>query len=291
MTALRKKLGQQPITLENVVLLAPLRVEPNSPCVVHAELRKTVANYQFSITSHDIVYVSGQCRPASSRQPRIKLKEISARCPIERREARNVRQRGHFEFGPRWQSLSRIAFGKDEALATVELPSRFRDEIRDFSLHPALMDVAVGAAMFLIPGYDRPGDLLLPFAYKRLTLYGKLPARFYSHVRTHRDTGSDLIVFDVTLADENGDVLAEIEEFTVKRLRSVADLSQLETASVPWTVPSTDDSAATGIPTKEGLEAFQLHPEKSSRGHGPGLANESLARGADAGRRKRWPIR
>ena len=259
-TALWKKIGRQPITLEDVVFLAPLRVAPNSPSVVRAELRKAGAGYQFSVMSHDVVFVSGLCRPSPGRPPRMKLKEILARCSLEKRDApRNVRQRGHFDFGPRWQSLRQIAFGKDECLGTVELPAEFRTETRDFSLHPALMDIAVWVAMYLIPGYDKAGDLLLPFAYKRLAVYGILPPRVYSHARMHPNTGSDLVVFDVTIAGENGEVIAEIEEFTVKRLRSVTDLSHLETDSAPRAVPPADDSSEplAGIPTREGLEAFQ----------------------------------
>ena len=258
-TALWKKLGRQPVTLENIVFLAPLRVAPNSPVDVQAELRKTGKGYQFSVASRDIDYVTGQCRLTAGRAPKIKLKEIIARCPGERKEPRNVRQRGHFDFGPRWQSLRQISFGKDECLGLVELPAEYRDETRDYSLHPALMDIATGVAMYLIPGYDKAGDLLLPFAYKRMTVYSSLPARVYSHTRMRHDTSSDLIVFDVTLAGENGDVVAEIEEFTVKRIRSVADLSHLGADTLPWSDLAGDHApdSLTGIPTREGIEAFQ----------------------------------
>ncbi len=258
-TALWKKIGRQTITLENVVFLAPLRVPTDAPIVVHAELRKVGPAYQFSVTSQDVVYVTGQCRPTPGRAPQIKIKEILGRCPNEKRAApKNIRQRGHFDFGPHWQSLRQIAFGKNECLAAVELPSEYRAETRDYSLHPALMDIAMGVAMYLIPGYDKPGDLLLPFAYRKLVVYGILPSRVYSHVQLRSDAGSDLVVFDVTLAAENGEVIAEIEEFTVKRLRSVADLSLLNADSVAAS-PSTDapDEPLTGIPTREGLDAFQ----------------------------------
>jgi acyl transferase domain-containing protein/thioesterase domain-containing protein len=259
-TALWKKLGKQPVTLENVVFLAPLRVAPNSPVAVHAELRKAGPGYQFSVTSQDVVYVTGQCRPAPGRAPQINLKQILDRCPLEKKDGpNNVRQRGHFDFGPRWQSLRQVAFGNNECLGTVELPAEYRTETQSYSLHPALMDIATGVAMYLIPGYDKPGDLLLPFAYQRLNVYAALPPRVYSHARMHPDAGSDLVIFDLTIAGENGDVIAEIEGFTVKRLRSVADLSHLNADSTLSSAPSADDDAEplAGIPTREGLEAFQ----------------------------------
>jgi acyl transferase domain-containing protein/thioesterase domain-containing protein/acyl carrier protein len=259
LSALWKKIGKQPVTLEDVVFLAPLKVSPNEPCDVQAELRKVGAGYQFSVKSGDIVFVTGQGQPSPGKAPRIKLKEIAARCPGRREAPKNVRQLGHFDFGPRWQSLREVAFGRDECLGTAELPAEFRAESRDFALHPALMDIATGVAMYLVPGYDKPGDILLPFIYKKLTVYAPLPPRLYSHARLRHDNGSDLVVFDLTLADENGDVIAEVEEFTVKRLRSVAELTRMEPTSVASGAEAANDTsgALTGIPTREGLEAFQ----------------------------------
>ena len=259
LTALWKKIGKQPVSLENVVFLAPLRVKPNTPAILHAELAKVGSGYQFSITSDDVFYVSGQCGAAVGQTPRINLKEIQARCQIETRDSpKNVRQRGHFDFGPHWQSLRQVAFGTKECLGLVELPAEFRGETQNFLLHPALMDVATGLAMYLIPGYEQAGDLLLPFAYKRLTVYGSLPSRVYSHVRMRHDSGSDLVTFDITLAGENGDVLAEVQEFTIKRLRSVTDLSPLEAGAAPFAATKSAEAyRPLGIPTREGLEAFQ----------------------------------
>jgi len=255
-TALWKKIGKQPVSLENIVFLAPLRVAPNSPCPIRAELRKSGAAWQFSVVSDDIVYVSGQCRPSPARPARINLKEIRARCPVEKKEPKNIRQRGHFDFGPRWDSLRRIAFGQNECLGTLELPAQYRAETEKFSLHPALMDIATGVAMYLIPGYDKAGDLLLPFAYQRLTVYGPLPPRVYSHTRMRHDAGSDLILFDITLAAENGEIIAEIGEFTVKRLRSVADLANLGAQPLSAPPPEESTKLPAGIPTREGIEAF-----------------------------------
>ena len=87
-----------------------------------------------------------------------------------------------------------------------------------------------------------------------MVVYSTLPPRVYSHARMRHGAGSDLIVFDVTLADEKGEVVAEIEEFTVKRLRSVADLAQLEIVPA---APVASSGTLSGISTREGLEAFR----------------------------------
>ncbi len=258
-TALWKKIGHQPVTLEDIVFQAPLKVAPQRSCIIHAELRKAGAAYRFTVSSDDVVYFSGLCRPAASRPSRMNLKEIAGRCPIEKRDSlENIRQRGHFDFGPRWNSVRRVAFGKDQCLALVELAAEFRAETQDFALHPALLDVATGVALYLIPDYDKAGAMLLPFAYQRLTVYQTLPARLYSHARMHPDTGSDLLIFDLTLTAENGEVIAEIEGFTVKRLRNFAELARMESDfSALTTHAESHGEILAGIPTKEGIEALR----------------------------------
>lgn len=225
-TAIWKKNGKQPIVLHDIVFLAPMKVAPGTPIDFRAELRQHSSGYQFSVSSHGEVFVSGQCESLSALAPRIDCEKIADRCqamkiitPV------NLRQNGHFDFGPRWGSMRQILLGESECLATLELPPKFAGETDRFSLHPALMDMATGSAMFLIPGYDKPGDLLLPFAYKRMTVYDSLPRRLVSHARIRENRGTDLAVFDLTLATETGEVLVEIEEFTVKRLRDASQIS------------------------------------------------------------------
>jgi acyl transferase domain-containing protein/thioesterase domain-containing protein/acyl carrier protein len=257
-TALWMKLGRQTLTLEDVTFVTPLRVAPHRPVTVHAELQKTDSGYHFSITSGDVLYATGHGRTTPSRASRINLREIAARCPYEKKDGpKNVRQRGHFDFGPHWQGLRQIAFGKDECLGTVEIPAEFRGETSDYALHPALMDVATGVATYLVPGYDKAGDILLPLSYQELTLYSALPARVFSHTRLRHDNGSDLIRFDVTLANESGEVIAEIEGFTVKRSRSVLNLTGDEGGSAPSVRADDASRPLKSIPTREGLEALQ----------------------------------
>ena len=58
--ALWQKIGRQPVALENVVFLAPLRVAPNTPVLIHAILQKDEDEFQFSVTSQDVTYATGR---------------------------------------------------------------------------------------------------------------------------------------------------------------------------------------------------------------------------------------
>jgi len=129
--------------------------------------------------------------------------------------------------------LRRLHIGNGEALAEVTLEEQFLADLSSYLIHPALLDVATGAAFYLTEDYEHSNDLFLPIAYKRMRLYHSLPARFFSHIRARLPNGSrkEVETFDITLFDADGKVLAEIERFSARRM-----------ANLP-TALSADDSA------------------------------------------------
>ena len=127
-------------------------------------------------------------------------------------------------FGPRWHSLKWVKLGNGAGLALLELPSEFAADIATHGLHPALLDLATSFLRL----FKAEGSYL-PLSYGALKIITSLPARFYSYARYREapDNGPTLS-FDVTLLDEKGSVLAEIEAFTAVR---VQDVSRLATAA------------------------------------------------------------
>jgi thioesterase domain-containing protein/acyl carrier protein len=94
-------------------------------------------------------------------------------------------------------------------------------------IHPALMDIATGYAMELIPGYDAAAGLWVPATYGRLRLYQALPAQVWSYATLSADAefGPGFASFDVTITDERGTIVAVVENFTVKQLDAGTDFS------------------------------------------------------------------
>ena len=130
-------------------------------------------------------------------------------------------QEDHIRFGARWRVLKSLALGQGEAVARLELPAAFAADLAAGALaHAALLDIATGYAMGLIPGYDRSAVLWAPMSYGRATLHAPLPARVVSHVRFRGDDGygDGYAAFDVTIADDAGRVVFEAERFVIKRL-------------------------------------------------------------------------
>ena len=168
-------------------------------------------------------------------------------------------QEDHIQFGPRWHCLRQVKFGKRDALGELELPDVFAGELQDFPLHPAVLDMATGCGLPLVDGYDPEEALYVPVQYESITSFRPLPQRLFSHVRCHNPDDREMPSFDVTLLDEEGRVVAEIESFTMRR--ATADV--LTGASSYETHPSIDGTAdglaldlSMGILPSEGVQVF-----------------------------------
>jgi len=151
--------------------------------------------------------------------------------------------------------------GTDEALLRLQLSDRFVSDLEVISLHPSLLDVATGGAQALIPGFDAARDFFLPFSYGRLCLFRPLPESIYSHVRYCRskNTNPEFAVFDITICDSSGSIVAEIESFTMRR---VGDPVRVENSSgtgaiSSGTEPEMIQALRNGILPAEGMRALQ----------------------------------
>ncbi|MCL6591114.1 MAG: SDR family NAD(P)-dependent oxidoreductase [Firmicutes bacterium] len=118
------------------------------------------------------------------------------------------------ETGPRWETLKKIHFDSQRALACFELKPEFISDLLEHKLHPALMDSAVNIGVS--SGSD---GLYLPFSYRSLKIHRPLSGKVYSYLRKNTKPGAnqETISVDITLWDEMGAIIAEIENYTVKK--------------------------------------------------------------------------
>lgn len=214
----------------------------------------------------------GRLLPLRGAAGVVDLAAIAPRMGPAVEDAKGIRspQEEHLAFGPRWRVLHRMALGKAEGLATLTLPlAAQKDLAQGWLMHPALLDLATGWAMGLIENY-RPDHLWVPVSYGRVRVWGPIPARVQSWVRNaaaNRGEGP-VAVFDVTLADDAGRVLAEIEGFTIRKLDGAlkpAPLAERDLAfdDLPGAAkPASPQeerllhNLSQGIAAREGAEAF-----------------------------------
>lgn len=224
------------LELRDLSFVTPLVVPDDGERTVLVRLAREDGDWRCEVTSRAsddgadaewTVHAQGKLRSTESPgdEP-IALETLRARCPRSDRSALDA-QRRELRFGPRWDVVRDLRFGSDEALAELELPAAWREDLAVHALHPALLDLATGFALRLLPGYGAPGVFFAPLGYARVRVHGPLPARIASHARlsARRPATEDLALFDLRIYDEAGKLLVEIDEFALRRFADSAALS------------------------------------------------------------------
>ena len=255
------------VELEDVFFLAPLSVARDETKEIRVRLRRDRANFRFSILTKDkewIEHASGQIARNTKRPPADQdVATIRSRCSSDRidfDDQHRTRQERFFDFGPRWRNLHTLCIGDREALAELQLGQEFSADLETWMVHPALLDLATGSALYLIDGYRESKALYLPLSYKRITLYRPLPSEFWSHIRCHQENTTDreVVTFNVTLLDGHGRVLIDIEEFTLRRMASTTDSpgATLRSQNAETFSEPTESTVNQGISTVDGMKAL-----------------------------------
>jgi acyl transferase domain-containing protein len=240
------------IEFEHLTFNAPLWVARGKSRSIELRLKRAGDGYTLSagISVPPTICATGSLRPLTAvALAAIDLAALLAAC--RERElsfgpgAQNSKQARHIDFGPRWRCLRRIHFGIGQAVSELELPAEYAPELAAYGLHPALLDAATGSALFTIPDYHLTGDLYVPVSYGRLRVYADLPRHCWCHIRWPQGNTveKEPARFDITIVDERGAVIAEIEEFTLRRLPG-AEVLAVEASSAAVTISSAQGDAA-----------------------------------------------
>ena len=218
-----------PMELRELQLLAPLHVADGESRDVRAALTSNGPGWDAVVSSrvgdewreHARATLVGPGGGAAHDV--LPIDRITHRCtgPAQTAEAGlRPHQERHLHFGPRWNGLRTLRLGAAEALAWCELPSRFASDFAVWHAHPALLDLAAHAGLPLVTGAAGTSDLFVPLTIGAIRFVRPMPARFYSHARLRGDAHalSEVVSFDVTIADEHGQVLVEVDELVLRRL-------------------------------------------------------------------------
>lgn len=264
-----------PIEFQDVFFLAPLTFDDSESREVRVQLKREQeagpenGGFRFSIFARAgewVEHSTGRIEPCLARPAsQIDGTAIATRCherEVVFDEQHRTRQERYLDFGPRWHSLKRLRIGKHEGLAELALDDRFSADSSVYRMHPALLDLATGCSLYLTDGYESSDDLYLPFSYKKLCVYRPLPIRLFSHIRARRENllHGEVETFDITLFDEQDQVLVEIEGFAMRRISDPAKATQENAPVRDAALPDGDQPIGSfdlsGIPPLDGARAL-----------------------------------
>jgi acyl carrier protein len=206
-----------PIELNDVLFMTPCVVEPGRSRRLHLVLEPDDTGYRFDFTSRHplpdgepkwIHHVSGRVVTEPGPAPAPSVPD-----PVGALGAPQV-HKGPMGLAGRSLCLAGMSSAEHAASAGIVLPDGFRSDLDTMSLHPALLDIAIGYVnMYASPVFR------MPLAWRKLRLNRSLPARLTSHLRSPdgTDATQDTVTYDAVLVAEDGQVAAVVEELTMKR--------------------------------------------------------------------------
>ncbi|MFC2145730.1 SDR family NAD(P)-dependent oxidoreductase [Acidobacteriota bacterium] len=271
--------GDGTIEISDVYFLNPLMAGEGEERETWLVLKKQSDQYEFLVQSrinpnentwqkHAVGKIT--CLEKDNRPAVHDLREIADKCNegetnISREN--NEVNRGLLIFGPRWANIKQIRYGENQGLASLNLPGEFVPELDAYQLHPALLDSATG---FLFGHIGK--SAYIPFSYKRLRMKGPFKSKMYSFNRLIGNGGAEeeALKFNVTIMDEQGNELVDIEEFTMLQVTEgvKVKIRERENTAVSFPLPESGEPGAAdkketqsdflkyGILPSEGIEVF-----------------------------------
>lgn len=145
-------------------------------------------------------------------------------------------------FSNRWNVKRKIYEGVNEWLAYLTLPEVYIDDLKEFNLHPAMLDVATAFCLSYISN-----DAFLPLAYKKIIILDSLKPKVYSYIKLNNNNDST-IALSIVITDEAGKNLIVIEDYTLKRVtKNSIDLFNTEILTKEKELPKNSINARDGI--------------------------------------------
>ncbi len=211
------------------------------------------------------------------------LNQLQQRC-VERREAaehyRLMHERG-LHYGPSFQAINQIWRREGEALAKLILPQPLKADLAAYRLHPVLLDAVfqlVAAAFPANQGQNQ--EKVLPVGLGSLQFYKTPESQLWCQaiLDAPSEAEPDYYQAHLSLRDEQGQPVAEIQGLRLKRIKSGMAAPRLEEMlyQLNWeTQPRPEADSATLSPSNPGT--WLIFDEQ--QGFGEGLAAMLAAKG------------
>ena len=163
------------------------------------------------------------------------------------------------EYGPHWKIVKEVFTNGIDYLARIELGTSMKEEIVQYCLHPSMFDVAANLSIGMI------GEgLYLPWIYKSICIKNTIPSNIVSYVVRKRELNKNIGVFDVTIADEKGNIVVEIKDYQIKKVVN-ASLGPLPASHKINTDTTHSEKTMIMAPVWEELKGGEIeHPQTSN---------------------------
>ena len=239
-----------PFTIEDLFFLNPLHVAEIGTTEVQVGLESKSSEWQCTIRSSQpdqtgagtlwVEHATATLKPLTSAPLNgPTLDEVKSRCALKTRKfnksSRELRQSQYLNFGPRWDCLQEVSYGRREIMGCLNLSETYEADLNEYHLHPALLDMATGLGLLLLEEINEDTQsFFVPLSYRRIDVLNTLPSVFNSYVSFSEKKQPNLEApcFDIQCFSDEGEVVLTIKDFTMRRVSSTAFAASTGDASL-----------------------------------------------------------
>jgi len=279
LAAAREVFGQGSYVLESLefrkALFLPDVSDPRLQTVLNPE-RATVEIYSYTPTNEPCWALHAVAklrqRQPSTFVPRLDIAAISRAYTLETTREQFYQQTMGmgFLYGPTFQGVAHVQAGADGVLGRLEIPAALLDDLHEYGFHPALLD----AAFQVILAAPRPVTTIeqttyLPVGVDRIQVLGRPTSTMFAHA-SMRQADARLVVGDITITDEAGNLLVDIEGFHAQSLESsvgqTPERIDRNLYEMAWLKRSRGDDTAMETPLAVGEGSWLIFMDQSGVG-------------------------
>ncbi|MGC5775191.1 SDR family NAD(P)-dependent oxidoreductase [Paenibacillus pabuli] len=228
------------LEFRDVMFITPFALKQGESATLVTKLRKRKEGFGFEISSlnGETIFAQGIIVSSSINPQAMKKDEMINLMNTSMEDvAQEEGSTGPIERGPRWSCLRKFGIFEEKVMAYLQLPDLFETDLSQYHYHPALLDCA---ANVMIDHFD---GLYLPFSYKKITfLTDELPGEIYSHTTFIESTNrKDSKSFDITLLDSDGNIIAIIENYTIRKIFAEENNTRAVGEQITYFVPQWEE--------------------------------------------------
>ncbi|MGL4106798.1 amino acid adenylation domain-containing protein [Clostridium sp. LP20] len=231
--------GSYNVKIESMNFLNAIVVKNDSDKEVHIILKREGDSVRFEVISNSsessreligievvqnwVTHTEGCLVPNQSNESSIiNVNELRNNCNINEILVTPEFFNGTLNMGKRWMNAKKIYQGENELFVELEVQDEFEKDVSEFILYPSIMDNALN---IVSQGIDE--GTYLPWTYKNMKIYSRIPKKCYSHIKMLDSTDINLgiIEFQAVMMDQDGNKLVEIENYKLKKVK-IEDLKQ-----------------------------------------------------------------
>ncbi|XP_041378948.1 phenolphthiocerol/phthiocerol polyketide synthase subunit C-like [Gigantopelta aegis] len=187
-------------------------------------------SFTFVVYKQNHVYAEGKVeREHSSHEITVDIENVKMRCrqTVTKQELYSALQNGGLSFGDMLQLVGKSFKSETEVLSHMSLNPTIRDEMKETTIHPAILDAMLHTAgCFYQHAADR--QKALPIQIEGLTIRRSVENKMLVHTTILKRTNS-MNMFHISLISLDGYVIAEIEKFVTKNLSSQKEEMMFQT--------------------------------------------------------------